>query len=183
MSGGHARTCTDAELLLLGLLAEMPRHGYELEQEIALRGLREWTEIGFSSIYFVLDKLKRARLVAAKRAAGAKARKTFALTAAARHLLVAQTRAALRTYRPTYGSLLLGMIHWPVLTRKQALDALEGRGAAVKAELARLEAMHADQQPLPDYVDAVFDFSMTQLKAEAAWIRRTLDYMKTKPVA
>ena len=177
------RACTDAELLLLGLLAEMPRHGYELEQEIARRGLREWTQIGFSSIYFVLDKLKRARLVAAQRAAGAKARKTFVLTAAGRRLLVGQTQTALRTYRPTYGSLLLGMIHWPVLTREQALVALEARGTAVEAELARLEAMHADQQPLPDYVDAVFDFSMAQLKEEAAWIRRTFNYMKTKPVA
>jgi len=183
MTRARSRDCTDAELLLLGLLAEMPRHGYEIEQEIARRGLREWAQIGFSSIYFILDKLKRARLIAAKRATGAKARKTFALTAAGRRLLVAQTLTALGTYRPTYGSLLLGMVHWPVLTRAQALGALEGRGIAVDAELARLEAMHAEQQPLPDYVDAVFDFSLEQLKAEAKWIRRTFDYMKTKPVA
>ncbi len=183
MATERVRTCTDAELLLLGLLAEMPRHGYEIEQEIARRGLREWTQIGFSSIYFVLDKLQRAGLVAAKRATGATARKTFVLTPAGRRVLVAQTRTALRAYRPTYGSLLLGMMHWPVLTRTQALAALEARGTAVESELARLEAMHADQQPLPDYVDAVFDFSMAQLQAEAAWIRRTCDYMKTKPVA
>ena len=44
---------TDSELLLLGLVAEMPRHGYELEQVIEQRGMREWTQIGFSSIYFV----------------------------------------------------------------------------------------------------------------------------------
>lgn len=183
MTREGVRTCTDAELLLLGLLAEMPRHGYELEQEIERRGLREWTQIGFSSIYFVLAKLRRARLVAARRAARARSRKTFVLTDAGRRLLVAQTLTALGTYRPTYGSLLLGMIHWPVLTRKQALTALQGRGIAVDAELARLETMHANQQPLPDYVDAVFDFTMAQLKAEAEWIRRTFDYMKTKPVA
>ena len=28
---------TDAELLVLGLVAEMPRHGYELEREIERR--------------------------------------------------------------------------------------------------------------------------------------------------
>ena len=37
------RDLTDSELLVLGLVAEMPRHGYELEQVIAV--------IGFSSIY------------------------------------------------------------------------------------------------------------------------------------
>ena len=51
---------TDNELLVLGLVAEMPRHGYELEQLIDRRGMREWTQIGFSSIYFVLGKLERS---------------------------------------------------------------------------------------------------------------------------
>ena len=53
---------TDAELLLLGLVSEMPRHGYELEQVIETRGMREWTQVGFSSIYFVLGKLEKAAL-------------------------------------------------------------------------------------------------------------------------
>ncbi|MEQ9246341.1 MAG: PadR family transcriptional regulator, partial [Nitratireductor sp.] len=57
---------TDAELLLLGLVAEMPRHGYELEQIIDTRGMREWTQVGFSSIYFVLGKLEKSGLVAAE---------------------------------------------------------------------------------------------------------------------
>jgi len=175
------RNCTDAELLLLGLTAEKPRHGYQLEQEIERRSMREWTRIGFSSIYFVLDKLKRAGLVSAKKPAGGKAKRTFTLTAAGRRTLVTQTLAALRTYRPTYSSLLLGMMHWPALTRDQALGALTARAQAVSAELARLEAIRVDQQPLPDYVDGLFDFSIGQLEAEADWIARTLAYMKTKP--
>ena len=36
---------TDNELLVLGLVAEMPRHGYELEQLIDRRGMREWTHL------------------------------------------------------------------------------------------------------------------------------------------
>jgi hypothetical protein len=34
---------------------------------------------------------------------------------------------------------------------------------------------------MPDYVEAIFDFSIDQLKAEAVWIARTLEYMQTKP--
>jgi DNA-binding PadR family transcriptional regulator len=41
---------TDAELTVLGLVAEVPRHGYELEAIVAERGIREWTALGFSSI-------------------------------------------------------------------------------------------------------------------------------------
>lgn len=178
-----SRDRTDAELLLLGLLAEMPRHGYQLEQEIARRGMREWTQIGFSSVYFVLGRLEAAGLVAAgkKREAGPKARKTFRLTPAGRRVLVAQTLAALRTYRPTYSSVLLGMMHWPVLTREQALRALEVRGRAVALEMSRLRTLQGDYPPMPDYVDSLFDFSLGQLQAEAGWIARTLEYMKTKP--
>ena len=39
------------ELLILGLISEMPRHGYEIERVIAEREMREWTRIGFSSIF------------------------------------------------------------------------------------------------------------------------------------
>ena len=177
----RARNLTDAELLVLGLVAEMPSHGYQLEQVIEERGMREWTQIGFSSIYFVLGKLKKMRLVTAKRPAGAKAKKIYAVTDNGRGALVMQTHTALRNVRPTYSSVLLGMIHWPVLERTAALDALRARGDAIKAELRRLRNIQIDQQPLPDFVDALFDFSAGQVEAESEWIARTLDYMKCKP--
>jgi DNA-binding PadR family transcriptional regulator len=172
---------TDAELLVLGLVAEMPRHGYELEQVIEQRGMREWTQIGFSSIYFVLGKLEKLGLVAAETPAGPKAKKVFRVTDSGRMTLVDQSLAALRSVRPSYGSVLLGMAHWPVLERDAALGALEERGAAVQAELNRLSDIQIAQQPLPDYVEALFDFVLGQLRAEATWVRQTLDYMTTKP--
>jgi len=175
------RELTDAELLALGLVAEMPRHGYQLEQVIEQRGMREWTQIGFSSIYFVLGKLEKLKLATAAKPAGAKARKIYAVTDAGRAALAAQTIRALRNVRPTYSSVLLGMVHWPVLERDAALGALQARGEAIEAELARIENIQFGQQPLPDFVEALFDFSLGQLKAEAEWVTRTLDYMKTKP--
>lgn len=172
---------TDAELLLLGLVAEMPRHGYELEQVIEARGMREWTQVGFSSIYFVLGKLEKAGLVAAEVPAGAKARKAFCITSSGREVLGEQTIAALAAYRPTFSSLLLGMVHWPVLSRDAALDALEARLLSVVAELERLERVRRQRQPMPDHVEVLFDFSAGQLNAERNWISITLDYMRSKP--
>ncbi|TWT44328.1 Transcriptional regulator PadR-like family protein [Phycisphaerae bacterium RAS1] len=188
------KALTDAELLLLGLAAEMPRHGYQLDQVIRQRGMREWTQIGFSSIYFVLGKLQKLRLVAAKKSAavkagkqaeksrsGTKTRKVYSVTPAGRRALAAQTIAALRDVRPAYASVLLGMINWPALRREQALDALQARSKTVEAEVARLRAIQVERQPLPDYVEALFDYSLGQLRAEAEWVSRTWDYMSTKP--
>ncbi|MCK6455286.1 MAG: PadR family transcriptional regulator [Phycisphaerae bacterium] len=179
------KALTDAELLLLGLVAEMPRHGYELEQVIRQRGMREWTQIGFSSIYFVLGKLQSLKLVAARKPArtraGTKARKVYAVTPAGRRELATQTIAALRDVRPAFSSVLLGMINWPVLKRGQALRALQARRGALDAELARLGAIQVEQQPLPDHVEALFEYSLGQLRAEAEWVSRTLAYMTSKP--
>jgi DNA-binding PadR family transcriptional regulator len=175
------KVLTDAELLVLGLVAEMPRHGYELEQVIAQRGMREWTPIGFSSIYFVLGQLEKQGLVAAERPNGAKAKKVFCITDAGRGALAEQSLAALRIVRPSYGSVLLGMAHWPVLERDAALGALRERGTAVEAEITRLSDIQVAQQPLPDFVEALFDYALGQLRAEAAWVAQTLDYMTTKP--
>jgi DNA-binding PadR family transcriptional regulator len=172
---------TDPDLLVLGLVAEMPRHGYELDQVIEQRGMREWTPIGFSSIYFVLAKLERLGFVAAATPAGPKAKKVYRVTRAGRAALSEQTLAALRTVRPNYGSVLLGMAHWPVLERDAALGALEMRGLAVEAELARLGDIQVARQPLPDYVEALFDYALGQLRAEATWVADTLAYMSTKP--
>jgi DNA-binding PadR family transcriptional regulator len=145
--------------------------------------MREWTQIGFSSIYFVLGKLERMGLVTAKRPADAssKARRIYAVTKAGRRALVTQTLAALSTVRPTYSSVLLGMVHWQALERTAALEALQARGKAIETELARLGNIQTDQLPLPDYVEALFEYSLGQLRAEAEWVAHTLAYMANKP--
>lgn len=172
---------TDSEFLMLGLIAEMPRHGYELEHVIEKRGMREWTQIGFSSIYFVLGKLEAKGLVVAAKPANAKAKKSFSITDEGREALIAETLAAFGTLRTSTSPLIMGMLHWSVLSRKKALAALQKRAGLIEREIARIETIRFEQQPLPDHVDALFDYSLNQLKAEAVWIGTTLDYMKTKP--
>jgi hypothetical protein len=82
------------------------------------------------------------------------------VTDAGRMTLVDESLAALRTVRPSYGSVLLGMAHWPVLERSAALSALKDRGAAVQAEVKRLGDIQVAQQPFPDYVEALFDYAL-----------------------
>jgi DNA-binding PadR family transcriptional regulator len=171
---------SDSELLILGLIAEMPRHGYELEQVIEKRGMREWTQIGFSSIYYVLGKLEKRGLVLAEMPEATKARKRYEITEKGTEALVDQTLAALKTVQPTYPTLLLGMIHLSTLTQDQAVSALKIRKEALTVELERINNIHFEQQPLPDYINAIFEFSIGQLQAEMDWIDKTLSYMATK---
>ena len=171
---------SDSELLILGLIAEMPRHGYELEQVIDKRGMREWTQIGFSSIYYVLGKLEKKELIIADIPENPKARKRYKLTETGSKVLIEQTLVTLTTVQPNYPPLMLGMIHLSILTRDQVLGALSTRAKVLAEEKKRIENIHFDQQPLPDYVDSIFEFSLGQLSAEEEWIEKTLAYMETK---
>jgi DNA-binding PadR family transcriptional regulator len=74
-------------------------------------------------------RLEERGLVKAGIPANAKAKKSYEITAAGKETLVEQTLATLKTVQPAHPSLLLGMIHWSVLTREQALEALATRKA------------------------------------------------------
>ncbi len=55
---------TQSEVAILGLLISGDKYGYEIEKKIDQTNLREWTTIGFSSIYNILNKLNKKELIA-----------------------------------------------------------------------------------------------------------------------
>lgn len=47
------------DLLILGLVTERPRHGYEINREIESRGYRQWVKVSDVAIYKALARLER----------------------------------------------------------------------------------------------------------------------------
>jgi len=177
-----AETLTNAEFAILSLLAEAPRHGYEIERVIEERGMREWTEIGFSSIYFLLKKLETRGLAERTRAEAASPRepKIFRPTDAGRLLHRQETRRAIAEPRPLFPALLLGLANWPALDRETALAALAARNVALGETFGRLEGRRVAQAPLPSFVEATFDYSLTMIAAERAWLERARKTLEEK---
>src|SRR5215471_518867 len=56
-------TLTTPDLVILSLLDERPRHGYEVNAELERRQVRDWAGVSRPQIYYSLDKLARLRLV------------------------------------------------------------------------------------------------------------------------
>ena len=54
---------TNLEVVLLGLISERPMYGYEIEKVIREKGIRNWVNIGFLSIYAALKKLESKKLI------------------------------------------------------------------------------------------------------------------------
>ncbi|WP_433274077.1 PadR family transcriptional regulator [Actinosynnema sp. CS-041913] len=176
-----APALTPAELTLLGLIVEKPRHGYELEEVITARGMREWTEIGFSSIYYLLGKLRDRGLIGeAGPPAGGRTtgRKVFAATGEGRRACAEAAERAVAEPHPVFPALLVGLANQPVIPPGRLRAAVEQRAAAL-AERHRDVRAAADAQPdLPGFVRAIFEYTLAQLAAERAWLsayRASLD--------
>ncbi|MFN2227831.1 MAG: helix-turn-helix transcriptional regulator [Anaerolineae bacterium] len=165
---------TNAELAILGLVAEQPRHGYEIEQVINERGMRNWTEVGFSSIYYLLKKLEDQGQVESRleQVGPGPARKVYHTTAAGREALDEAIVEALSQPERCYQLFLLGLSHLPRIPRAQALEAMRRYRAGLEARLAEVHESARRQRPLPDHVEAMFDYSQTLIRAEMAWIDR-----------
>ena len=161
---------TPAELTILGLVIEKPSHGYDLEQTIERRGIRQWTDLGFSSIYYLLARLEKRGLVSATAAAGAKARRVFHATDAGRAAAREATLAMLANAQPVSSPFLTALAQRPLVGDEEFAAALRRRRETLTAQITAVQAARAAQRPLPPHAEAVFGYSLSLMQAEKAWL-------------
>lgn len=165
---------TKAEIAILGLVAEMPRHGYEIEEVIERRGMREWAEVGFSSIYYLLSKLEKEGMLSSRVevSEGTRARKVYEVTGAGREALRAEVIRLLSSPEQSFSSLDVGLANLPVVSKREALNCLrtyrEGLEARHRYVAGRLESQGGEA--LPVFVRAMFTHSLALIGAEIAWL-------------
>lgn len=173
---------TNAELAILSLIGERPRHGYEIEQVIEERGMREWTELGFSSIYYILKKLERKGLAQGQleEAARGPARRVYRITAQGRDALRAAVLDALSVPHRRYPPLQLGLANLSAISPGEALSALGHYRGGLAARLVHLRSRWESQRPLPDHVEAMFEYAVTMTQAELEWVRGFMRQLRAK---
>ena len=172
---------TNAELAILSLIAQQPRHGYEIEQVIETRGMREWTEVGFSSIYYLLKKLKqkgyvKAQLVAAERGP---ARKVYHITPAGEKAVDEGALDALSIPHRSYQQFLMGLAILPRINHQDTLESLSEYHKALYKRRESMQVRLESQRPLPYFVEAMFDYSLTLVNAEIDWVEKFIQKLKS----
>jgi DNA-binding PadR family transcriptional regulator len=155
-------TMTNAELAILSLVVEQPRHGYEIEQVIEERGMRDWTEVGFSSIYYLLKKLEREGFIAGQlqEAERGPARRVYHATPAGQEAYRAGVLDVLSVPRRWYSPLLLGLAGLPGVPR------------------AYVQGRREQQRPLPGFIDAMFEHSVALVGAELEWLEAFIERLE-----
>ncbi len=162
---------TTAELTILGLVIEQPCHGYDLEQKIEQRGIRNWTDIGFSSIYYLLNKLEKRKLVTSlPTEGGAKSRKIFHATDTGKELASACTYDYLSEATNVPQPFLVGLANLPLLSKTQYHRALQNRLTQITARINHITQKHNQQTPLAPAAQEVFSYSLCLLEAERIWL-------------
>ncbi len=176
---GATRALTPPDLVVLSLLAEHPRHGYDVWTELERRQVQDWAGVSRPQVYYSLDKLERLGLlrpgVATAPAAGPE-RRVLATTAAGRARLAdALARPDWITARDRPAFLTWMALSW--LARPGVFEShLERRETFLRHELEReRETLRSVEAEVGHgYHEAVWMVTLTidQLETELRWIEK-----------
>jgi len=180
---------TDAELTILSLIAEKPQQGHELQAMIEQRGLRDWLTIGFSSIYYLLNKLEQQKMITSHLSIGSRgpARKTYTITEAGIGVLQTAIADRLRETRPLGSGFELGLVNIGALKPAFVQQVLSHRKQDLVVQLNNLQqGWQQRQAENPDdktsYVSALYTHSISLIKAEIEWLESFLaDWLVQHP--
>jgi DNA-binding PadR family transcriptional regulator len=111
---------TQSEVAILSLLSEGEQHGYGLNETIEQRGFRNWTNIGFSSIYWILNRMEKSKLITSRKDPSKKGpnRKLYRLTPKGRSALLDSIRSSISIPEHQRTRVDLGAAYVELLPRK-----------------------------------------------------------------
>ena len=180
---------TAADLVVLGLLLERPMHGYEVNQELERREVRDWAGVSRPQVYYSLRKLADAGHIgpAPGRAAGAERgsaergsaeggpeRRVYRVTAAGRRAYAAAlARPEWATQRPPppfVTWLVLATHADPAVRARQLARRRAFLEAEAMRERATLAAILAGTGPTVVVAALVVSLTIRQFEAELAWL-------------
>jgi DNA-binding PadR family transcriptional regulator len=173
----HKVNLTTPDLVVLGLLAERPMHGYDVVLELERREVQDWAGVSRPQVYYSLQKLAAAKLIAPVRDEGSARgpkRTVFGPTTAARAALAdSLERHEWATQRPPPPFLT-----WTALSihaRRPAVHKLiDRRRSFLREQIARetttLGAIRRDEGPLIPIAESIVGLAIRQFELELAWL-------------
>ena len=159
---------SDADIVLLSLLAEQPRHGYDLDRVIEQRGYRQWTSLAFSSVYYLLKRLSERGLLEPDEDSQGR-RTVFRLTEAGRRELRQAAGERVLAPAPPSAGVLPALNAYSRLDDPALATLLAQRAEALLGRLDELRALRA--QIDEEHARAIFDYEILRQEADLAWTR------------
>lgn len=171
-----APTINEREAAVLGLVYEKPLYGYTIEKIIKERGMRHWTDIGFSSIYYVLKRLEHRNLIesSCQHQKDKPSRKVYTINRQGRRLMKEKVISLLSQNRRVASPFDLGVAHIHLLTPQETMTCLHERLRALDSaiELITTHRAHHEKIKKPYFILALSDRALAHLSTEKSWIEK-----------
>ncbi len=176
------------EIVVLGLLADGPMHGYQLLERFRQRAMGEWAGAGKASVYQALRRLERAGAVTAERQEGAEGpdRRVYRIGRSGRERLRRglQERLGDAGASGTEAAVALGFVH--LLRPDEARRGLAAREEALRSRRERLaeerRALSASREAGASVASRLLELQDALAGAELAWtasLRRDLGRLRS----
>ncbi len=166
---------SNIEAAILGLLYEQSLYGYKLEKIIEERGMRNWTEIGFSSIYYVLKRLEKKEFITSELESvkGKPSRKIYTTTKKGKLAMEEKVKTLLSENKKILSPLDIGIAYLKTLKTEEVLECLHQYLKSTDNKIHFLEESikYMDDTNTPYFVTAIFTRPLSQLEAEKLWIK------------
>ncbi len=166
-----------SEQLILGILSEQARHGYDIEKIINDRGMRKWTDVGFSSIYYVLERLEKKGLATSNDTQG-KERKQYSTTDTGVSVLKDETKKRIAERKPANTHFMTGLATSYLIGADELAKSFEQRKVELTSDLEALKVKQSTIENMPQSARQLLELSETLLKSELRWLNKELERTK-----
>jgi len=162
-----------ARLIILGVLASRPMHGYEIKKQLEEWAVEEYVPISYGSIYYNLERMEREGLVSGESVKNSRRpeRRLYRITERGRRELAELLRKNYFKIEREYYPFDVGISLMPLMSREEVLEALDMRIRVAETHIRELRREKERMKGrIPFFALAVFDHYLYHLEAEKRWL-------------
>ena len=167
---------THSEIIILRLLASKDRYGYELDRLIEENRMRSWADIGFSSIYHVLNKLEGKSLLSSYsvKEPGSPKRKMYSISEQGKTTLREEVLRMLETPADFHDDFTVGLVSSDILGEGEFFHYLRGYRSHLEEKKRFYRQEIPQESRRKRRVAMAIDRFTKLIEAEIEWIDRQL---------
>jgi DNA-binding PadR family transcriptional regulator len=181
MSESFQNDLTHKQFVVLGLIAEFPSHAYSIDQRIEERGMRNWTDIGKSSIYRIIGELEQGQLVSFyEEEVDNRLRKVYSITERGLEVLKKKVFNTINEYIGKHDeNFYVAFSMLPILTVDSQIQAILNAILKMENHKQELEDMLIENKDYPLNVIGLFKHPIMILETDVNFLKWVLEKLKS----
>jgi len=179
---------SDIEAVILGLISQGSNYGYAIEKAIDVSNIREWTDVAFSSIYTILRRMKKDKLITSSReTVNGRSRNVYFLTEKGEKELEEKLVLNLSKKEKIISSFDVSIANLEKIDKETILKALKEYEDSINIRMERyyvrrdqIDARVVSKYPEKFVLRALSDRHLAMLEAEKEWLAEYIEEIKEK---